>query len=171
MIDEKGRLFGKINIIDLLVIVVLLVVAVVLAIRLLGRSGYLPSEQKQTSTIEYTVRVTRMDPNSYAEIKRHFDEGDVQFMTNGGIEVSGSVVTDIWSEPYRLSVTLDDGTVVTGQDPYYLDVYFTARSVTSNAETNGVGTQEVRIGRAFIVKTRTYEVNGVVTACDRVDGQ
>ena len=36
MVDEKGRLFGKINIIDLLVIVVVLIVAVALGIRLLG---------------------------------------------------------------------------------------------------------------------------------------
>ena len=35
MIDEKGRLFGKINLIDLLVILVVVVVVGVLAVRLL----------------------------------------------------------------------------------------------------------------------------------------
>ena len=36
MLDEKGRLFGKINIIDLLVVLLVLVVAAVVAIKLLG---------------------------------------------------------------------------------------------------------------------------------------
>ena len=39
MIDEKGRLFGKLNIVDLLVILVVLVAVVVLGVKFLGKDG------------------------------------------------------------------------------------------------------------------------------------
>ena len=36
MIDEKGRLFGKINIVDLLVILVIVIAAVFVGVKFLG---------------------------------------------------------------------------------------------------------------------------------------
>ena len=36
MIDEKGRLFGKINIVDLIVILVIVIAAVVVGMKFLG---------------------------------------------------------------------------------------------------------------------------------------
>ncbi len=39
MIDEKGRLFGKINIVDLLVILVVIIAAVVLGMKFLEPGG------------------------------------------------------------------------------------------------------------------------------------
>lgn len=45
MIDEKGRLFGKINIVDLLVIIVVVILAVVLGMKLLaGVRSSLPAK-------------------------------------------------------------------------------------------------------------------------------
>lgn len=180
MIDEKGRLFGKLNIIDLLAILAALVVLVVLAVHLAGRSAAegasptpspSPTVDPGPSVIEYTVKYSRMDPALYQQIKESFDRGDRKFMTNGGFEVEGSEVVALRAEPYVATVLGEDGKIVVKDDPYYLDVYFTARSETSNAVTNRVNTQEARIGRTFIIKTRDYEVAGLIVACDRVDGQ
>lgn len=182
MIDEKGRLFGKINIIDLLALLVVIALAVALAVNLAGGStadgsegtsspSPSPTEDPETSIIEYTVKYSRMDPAEYEQIKASFDGGDRQFMTNGGIEVEGSEVIGLRAEPYATSVVDENGKLIHQTDPYYLDVYFTARSETSNAILNKVNTQEVRIGRTFIIKTRNYEVSGLIISCDRVDGE
>ncbi len=181
MIDEKGRLFGKLNIIDLLAVLAALVLLVVLAFQLAGQSAAegasptptptpSPTADPGTSVIEYTVKYSRMDPAVYEKVKESFDGGDRQFMTNGGLEVEGSEVIGLRAEPFVITVAGADGKVFTQTDPYYLDVYFTARSETSNAITNRVNTQEVRIGRTFIIKTRNYELGGLIIACDRVDG-
>ena len=42
MLDEKGRLFGKINIVDLLVLILVVAIVAVLGLKLLGRNGTLP---------------------------------------------------------------------------------------------------------------------------------
>lgn len=178
--DEKGRLFGKINIIDLLAVLAAVALLVVLAFQLAGRSAAegapptptpSPTQDPGPSVIEYTVKYSRMEPGMYEQIKESFDRGDRQFMTNGGFEVEGSEVIGLRAEPYATTVVGEDGKLIHQTDPYYLDVYFTARSETSNAVTNRVNTQEARIGRSFIIKTRDYEVAGLIITCDRVDGQ
>lgn len=178
MIDEKGRLFGKVNIIDLFVLLVLIAVAVVLAVQIAGGAGTetaegtptpTPSRELTPSVIEYTVKYSRMDPVEYRRIKEMFDAGDTGFMTNGGLEVEGSEVIGLRAEPYVTTMADEDGKVSTQTDPYYLDVYFTARSVTSDAVLNQVNTQQARIGRSFIIKTRGYEVTGTIIACDTVE--
>ena len=60
MIDEKGRLFGKLNIVDLLVILVVLVAVVVLGVKFLGKDGgggINPGKTQVTYTV--LVRVWR----------------------------------------------------------------------------------------------------------------
>lgn len=175
MIDEKGRLFGKVNLIDLIVLLVLIAVAVVLALQIAGGGDEAaaptptPTRALNPTVIEYTVKCARMDPAEYERIKANFDAGDTRFMTNGGLEVKGSEVIGLRAEPNVNAVVNEDRKVVLRDDPYYLDVYFTARSAASDDVLNQVNTQQVRIGRSFIVKTRSYEVAGLIVACDTVD--
>ena len=57
MLDEKGRLFGKINIIDLLVVLLVLVVAAVVAIKLLGGGDGLPGAEGTTYLLPSSSRM------------------------------------------------------------------------------------------------------------------
>lgn len=57
-VDEKGKLFGKLNIVDLLVIIVIVAAAVLLAFKLLGGSGGVGAAVPQ---VTYTVRVMEVD--------------------------------------------------------------------------------------------------------------
>lgn len=179
MLDEKGRIFGKINLIDLLVLLVAIVAAVVLAARLVGSRlndpeatatlEPTPTPVINTSLIEYTVRYTRMDPAEYEEIKKHFDGGDRQLLNSDGSEAEGSQVVEIGSEPYMASVTDEDGTIHVEADPYFVNVLFTLRSETDNAESNAFYGQEVRIGRSFLIRTRYYELSGLIVDCETLE--
>ena len=168
MIDEKGRLFGKINLIDLLVILVVVVVVGVLAVRLLWPAE--PDEVVQTGQagrLEFVVKVSRMDPVAYEHIEAQLAEGQNQFMASG-VMVDG-YVTDVYSTPNPVQYDTQDGEWVMAEDNYYVDVYFTIEAAVSNTITQAVGTQEVRIGRAYIVKTTGFEYTGIVVDCALMD--
>ena len=167
MIDEKGRLFGKINIIDLLVIVVVLIVAVALGIRLLGKSDYLPTNDI-TTRIEYTVKVTRVLPEVYEGVQAHLDDSGIQCMADGAM--IDAYVTGVTAQPNTTTAVTDDGQYVVTEDPMYLDLYFTLEGAVSNTITQLVGTQEVRVGRSHFVKTLDFELTGTVTSCQTVEG-
>ena len=71
IMDEKGRLFGKLNIVDFLVLVLLVVVAAALAFKFLGREDPIGTGEKPGLT--YTVRVMEVDRASYENICQYVD--------------------------------------------------------------------------------------------------
>ena len=164
MLDEKGRLFGKINIIDLLVLLLIVAVAIVVGIKLLGGGGLLSEDTTQGGTITYTVKVSGVDPDVYDAIKGY--KGD-KLMASGTV-IAGSEIVDITSEPHDASVTLDTqpGALQLPLDEGLLDLTFTIKAQVPDVITNEVGTQEVRIGKIHLVKTVHFELtDGVVTSC------
>lgn len=166
MVDEKGKLFGKINIIDLLVLIVVIIVAIVLGIRLLGKSNYLPTAENQGATIEYVARVSRMDPAAYEAVKAHIDSGENQLMASG--EMLDAYITGMTVAPNVGVIETADGRRLEVEDPYYVDVYFTIRANVANPITRLIGTQEVRVGKNHLVKTVGIEFNGLIITCDIV---
>ncbi len=170
--DEKGRLFGKINVIDLLVLLVILAVVVVVALKLLDRSGSILPGDTQTSEIEYTVKVPQIQESVYEAVKAEVEAGGegAQLMSNGSM-LSGYIL-EVSSEPFYLPVEKADGTVVSSPQPGYVSVNVKIRATISNPITQAVGSQEVRIGKTHIVKTRTIElVNGIIQTCRTVSAE
>lgn len=165
MMDEKGRLFGKINIIDLLVILLVIVIAVVLGMKLTGHGGFL-SNSKQGGTIIYTVKVSGVEPEVYNNIKSYTGESE-PLMASGAI-IEGSQIVDITSAPHTLNATIttQDGALVVPLDQDLLDLTFTIKAKVPDFTVNEVGTQEVRIGKVHTVKTIHFELaNGTIMSC------
>ena len=164
MLDEKGRLFGKINIIDLLVLLLIIAVAVAVGIKLLGGGGLLADDTTQSGTITYTVKVPGVDPDVYDAIKGY--KGDK--LMAAGVVVAGSEIVDITSEPHTASATVNTSTGALSfpLEEGLLDLTFTIKAHVPDVVTNEVGTQEVRIGKSHIVKTVHFELTeGIVTSC------
>lgn len=167
--DEKGRLFGKINVIDLLVIALIIAVAAIAATKLMGRSLGLPGESK-ISWIEYTVEVPLVQESVYDAVKAEVDGGGdgAQLMADG-LMLDGRII-EISSEPYILPVERADGVIVASEQPGYVTVNVTIQAAISNDITQKVGTQEVRIGKNHIVKTKTVElINGIIQTCASIE--
>ena len=164
MIDEKGRLFGKINIVDLLVILVVIIAAVVLGMKFLkpGSSGVVGGGST-TTHVEYTVLVESVQPAVYESIKENYIPSTL--MASG--ELLDGQVTSVTAAPHEDVVSVDttDGTVELPADKDLLDLTFTVECNVSNAITTEIGTQEVRVGKNHIVKTDKFELTGVVTDC------
>ena len=167
VVDEKGKLFGKLNIIDLLVIVLLLVAVVLVVFKVLAKDGAVGA---QHTVLTYTVEVKGVDPEVDEGIKAYVPgengTGD-QLMANGSM-VDAWVIS-VTDAPHDDGLTMTD---VNGNKLTFpvnddtLDLTFTIKANVVNNVINEVGTQEVRIGKTHIVKTVHFELNnGVITTC------
>lgn len=168
LVDEKGKLFGILNIIDLLVILLLIVAVALIGWKVLKKDG---ASNVSRTILTYTVEVEGVDQEVYEGIKAYVPGesgiGD-QLMANG--EMVDAYVTSVTATPHEGGITMTDvnGTTMTFPvEEDTLDLTFTIQANVVNAVTNEVGTQEVRIGKSHIVKTVHFELtNGTITTCE-----
>ena len=167
LVDEKGKLFGILNIIDLLVILLLIVAVALIGWKVLKKDG---ASNANRTILTYTVEVKGVDQEVYEGIKAYVPGesgiGD-QLMANGSMV--DAYVTSVTAAPHEGGLTMTD---VNGNELTFpvqddsLDLTFTIRANVTNAVTNEVGTQEVRTGKTHIVKTVHFELtNGLITSC------
>lgn len=167
IIDEKGKLFGKINIIDLVILAVLAAVIVVIGSKLTGRSIGLPGMGAETE-LNYTVVVSRVPQDVYDAVAQQVAAGpEANTLMASGNLLEGSYVVSVSSVPYRVGVEAADGSFVLSEEPGYVDATFVLKALATNAVTQAVGSQEVRIGKTHIVKTQTFELmNGTILSVE-----
>lgn len=167
IIDEKGKLFGKVNIIDLVVLALILVVVVIVGMKLTGRGQTLPTESAGTP-VTYTVQVSRSTETLFENVKAELAKGgDSAILMANGDKLTGCYVDSVTAVPHKEAVRKEDGTMVQVEEPGYVDITFTVKATITNRITQAVGTQEVRVGKSHIVKTVGFElVNGVIMTCE-----
>lgn len=169
VIDEKGKLFGKLNIIDLLVIVFIIAAVAVVGMKFLG--GGDDSGASATTKLTYTVRVTAQSAELVDRVAEYVDTatGKRDQLMAGGNMLNAYVV-DYWTEPTAYN-KMSNGTLTLydaaeAEAAGLVDICFVIEANVSSAVTNEVGTQEVRIGKSHIVKTIHMEFDaGVVENC------
>lgn len=168
VIDEKGRLFGKLNVIDLLALLLVAAVAVFLVVKLAGRRAA-PGPSANTgggATVTYTVTVYNARPESYEVIRRFVDKdaGKKDRLMTGTQLLDGYVI-DCVAVPHISYTTDADGQIKTMRstgDDDRIDLTFTVEAVVTNTITNAVGSQEVRVGNGQYVKTTHFDFYGTI---------
>lgn len=169
VIDKKGKLFGKLNIIDLIAILLILAVLALIGYKLLdGKSSSLAGGGQ---SIVYTVEVKGVEPEVYENIKAMLPS---QLMA--AEEMLDAYVTDVQATPVEndtYNVVWNDSlkqNVITRVEGGTYDLVFTIEGTITNTLTSELGTQEIRVGKSHIVKTTTFELEGgVITSCERQD--
>lgn len=158
---KDGKLFGKLNIIDLLVILIVIGVAAALALK---STGNMEAAIPEVGTnIRYTVSLDDVEPELYEAAKAFVDDAKAQgkpgdqLMSNGAC--LPAYVTDITAVPSEQTGTITvDGTQIvmeTGEET--VDVTFTIEGYVDNNTKTELGSQEVRVGKTHIVKTTHFE--------------
>lgn len=165
MIDEKGRLFGKINIVDLLVILVVLIAAVVLGLKFLKPNlagGELENVDGMTP-VTYTVLVENVLPEVYESVQQYLPG---TLMASG--EMLNGQIVDVQAETHYndFMVETENGPELIEVDQGRLDLTFTIQCNVENPVTTLIGTQEVRVGKTHIVKTDKFEMVGTILTCE-----
>lgn len=168
VVDEKGKLFGKLNLIDLLVIILIIAAAVVVGVKVLGGG----SEGSASGTkLTYTVRVTAQSTELADRVAEYVDTATGkrdQLMAGGNL--LDAYVVDYWTEPTQYN-RMNDGTVeiydgTAAEEAGLVDICFVIEAYVGSTVTNEVGTQEVRLGKTHIVKTTHLEFsNGTIESC------
>ena len=173
---KDGKLFGKINIIDLLVLILAVAIVVAVGLKMTGRLGAAVPEVG--TNITYTVRVERVDTEVYENIKSFIDDAKAQGKTGDQLMSNGArlaaYVTAVEAVPAqeKTEMAVGDnyvGIVTAGKD--LLDLTFTVEGYVSNNTKTELGSQEVRVGKRHIVKTTHFELeNGTILSCEWVGG-
>lgn len=141
IIDENGRLFGKISVIDILFILVVIAVCAAFYVKF----NVLDVTSKAADMVPITYRVTVYGVRDYTI--QALKAGDLLYDNdNSGGQPIGAI-TDISVQDAVRAVELTDGTIVNGPVEGCYDVTLTVRAEGIVSET----------GRYLV--NRTYDVN------------
>ena len=165
IINEKGKLFGIINVVDLLVLVAAIAVVAGVGYKLFAKQ--IKEVASPQVSLTMTVRVRGATPFLVNEVQRNSQVGK-QIVS--GNSYTNAVITDMQIEDYVQQVTTADGRIANALDPSKKDLVFTIETtVPEGTASPTIGTQEVRAGRTFIVKTNDFETTGNIDMVDIAD--
>ena len=160
VINEKGKLFGIINPVDLVILLVLLLAVGGIGWKMMNTvSDNQPSE---TVTALVTVRARPVVPEVAESIKAMDPVG--QHLMSGS-SVTSATIESASFKSYSTQLATADGEYVMATAPISQDVTFTIRTqVDADSANPAIGIQEIRVGRNFNVKTQYFEIAGTIEA-------
>jgi hypothetical protein len=158
IINDKGKLFGIINVADLLILIAIIAVAGAIGWQLFGAQVNDAVSPQVELTAEVVIIGTA--PRLVQEIERQDLVGE---RLVSGNEYMNATVTDVWMEDYVMQAIRDDGVIVDATDPSKKDVVVQIKTtVAKGTASPKIGSQELRAGKTFIVKTQTFECSGTI---------
>ena len=165
LINEKGKLFGLINIVDLLVLVAAVAVVAGVGYKLFApKIAEVASPQVGMTTV---IRVRGATPFLVSEVERNSQVGKKLVSGNAYMDAT---IESMTIEDYVQQVTTADGRIVDALDSTKRDLVFTIKTtVPKDTPAPKIGTQEVRAGRTFILKTNDFETTGNIDSVDIAD--
>ena len=165
IINEKGKLFGIINVVDLIVLLAVICVLGAIVWQLLGdRVNDALSEQTEMTLV---VSIAGSHPDLVEEITRQDLVGEKLVTGNQYLD---AYISDVWFEDYVMQLETADGRLVDAVDPTKKDIMIEIKSTAAkDTASPKIGSQEVRAGRTYIVKTQTFECSGIIYYVDIAD--
>lgn len=160
IVNEKGKLFGLINIIDLSIIILILLIGSVFVLKSLGTEvGPITS-----STAEQNLTVTFKSSVKNDEQIKALKEKDQLISLLKPVD---AYIKSISYEVLQVPGTNAEGQQVYSPDPKrkQLTVKFTMKTSAGNGIIR-LDSQDICVGKNFTLKTRTFEVPGTVEAIE-----
>ncbi|WP_317367185.1 DUF4330 domain-containing protein [uncultured Tyzzerella sp.] len=155
IVDEKGKLFGIVNVVDLLVAIVIIGVIAIVGIRLTSSSrnaeGQSPLDGKKE--IYVTLYGNSIVPEAIDTLK----PGDKLVANN---VFTDAEIVSIDMEPAAYITTNYEGEAILAQHPIWKDITVVIKdTVNASSPILKAGNQEVRVNYNFILKTQQFEAN------------
>ena len=151
IIDDKGRIFGKISIIDIVVVIVALVLVVAFYMKF--NTGSTPLSSRDTIEVTYTVRIAAIRLSS-ADLLRI---GDKMYSQDTGAYIG--TITSIDIRDAEAVDTRVDGTLAIGtvEDRYDVTLTVVAQCSSSNGRLYVDRTFELRANAVYQMFTKYNE--------------
>jgi len=165
IIDEKGRIFGKINVIDFAVLLFIVIIIPMFFISNKIINVKKPEAIKQEVVIPVEVKFIRVMP----EFAKVMKEGDIAKDENG--KVTGKLIKIIKEEPSRVSLSSYDGgvkdlSVISDLDCRDIKASFELNCVVENSVFVYRG-YAVKIGNPLVFSTDLYCLQGIITGVNK----
>ena len=152
IIDEKGRLFGKINLIDLLVIVLLAAVLLAVVWKVVGSKA-----AASVSDNKHEITFTVLFEDQPAEVAAFAETQIGAQLVNNSKLISAEITG---CEAVSSIRTLG-----------HMDLAVTVKATASfSGNVWNVGSQEVRVGYEYILKTSEFELTGIISDLEADNG-
>ncbi|MBE7031143.1 MAG: DUF4330 domain-containing protein [Ruminococcaceae bacterium] len=157
ILDKKGKLFGKVSVIDLAVILIVLI-AIGATVFKFGLSPHRDVVVSDAS-IEYTFKIKGLRDFS----AKQFAVGDAVYDAEAKKAI-GKIV-DVSLEPATEYLHNADGTIAETEKPEKSDVYLTIQSDAriTNEGYFANGTRQIAVGSSIDISTQKIECSGKVT--------
>lgn len=163
-LDEKGRIFGRISIIDLVIVLVLLTAGGWFAYAKFSKNlGQSIAAREQP--IEFTIIIQAIRPTTADALRKG---GKVfEFKTGAAL----GAITGVKTESAEIWTINEDGKWLRTRDSGRLDAYVTIASTARVGENtitvNGV---ETRVGLSIGITTKWAQVNGNILTMTLFEG-
>lgn len=154
--DNKGRLFGRINIVDLIIILLIILIAVGGYVFFFGGSD---KQVTDTGKVMYDFEITNVNKDFVDAIT----PGDPIRDNVRGNEL-GTVVSKVSRKATMLNEDLINGRYVIADVPDSYDVVITIEGNANITPANIiVGGAEIKVGKKFSIKGKGYANQGFIT--------
>lgn len=164
---EKKKLFGKLNVVDVIIILVVLALVVVFAVNQLTKTPV----ETNVQDVTFVVVTEGVRKETYEDIAAKlpatlvasgaYASGQVTAVEASPVEVES--IEQIHSNNLTQTVT-----VIPGEDEEFVSLRFTITApMDLNSLTMELSTQEIRTGREYIVKTAYFELTGTIVSVTR----
>ena len=165
IIDDSGRLFGKISIIDVIVAIVVVILAIAAFSKF--NVGDSPLATANIVDVEYTVKVFGISMPNVEHIRR----GDRVYITDVGVYVG--TITDVKVEDAVAPEPLVDGTVVLARVHERYDVTITIESQCSfsNGRYYAERTIELNANAEIWISTKYNYIFGNIMSITEVNAE
>lgn len=162
ILDKNGKLFGKINIIDLAVILAAVAVVIGVFVRFTGGAGKLVTETKK---IEYVVQVNGVRGYTVDALEKKGVVTDKKYATVVG------EIAEVEDIPAVHESTTASGEIKKAPLPDRFDCMVTI--VTDGKESdNGYfnsNNEEISVGREYTIHSKYVETSGVIKSVKVVE--
>jgi hypothetical protein len=158
LIDEKGKLFGIANIVDIIVIILVIVIGAgtVYKFKFMDKT----SKDAAMQPITYTVKIEKIRNFIYNNVK----EGDELYDKTSGNPIGK--ITKIESEPATDYIDMPDGTFKKANVENRINVYLTveAEGVVNDSGHFVNKTYELLVGSQKKFMTKYFECDGTINS-------
>lgn len=169
LIDEKGKIFGIINIVDLTVITLIILVLGVVTYRVATSfSDSSSSSSKNNIEEEQDIYITVYANSVAPEVVDVLKIGD-SLVANG--KFTDAEIIDIIVTPAAYISGDSEGNLIYGEHPMWVDVVATIKDsiILTDSPILRVGEQEARVNYNFYLKTQEFEVLSKIRKLDIVE--
>lgn len=157
IIDEKGKLFGLINIFDLAILLVIVLVAGTVGYKVLGGRLSGTASNGQSKYYLVTIKCEQASEKAAQALK----PGDKIYRDRYGF--LDAEIQNISYEDAVMYVETSDGEVVKTLHPELKDIYVDIKiGAPSNSSIIKLGDDQVNIGYEIIIKTDRVYSRGIV---------